>query len=179
MLEIERKFAVILESGKTFRADETFLIEQTYYRFDHWPTTRLRSVSRKKEQGPVSVSFFETQKTGSGISRTEIEKELSFEEFAVAKLRYAASASETASIFKIRARSGRWEVDFFSKKSDGELVAVAEVELFSEDEPLPPFPETISILKEVTEDPAYGNERLAFDGLSTLILSCREQVHGY
>ena len=180
MIEIERKFLAVLEPGDAFRADETFLIEQTYYRFDHEPTTRLRSVSRKKEQGPVSVRFFETRKTGSGISRNEEERELSFEEFAALKLRNVARASETASVFKIRARKGRWEVDFFSENDRRGLSAVAEIELSSENEPLPSFPEGISVSKEVTDDPEYGNERLAFDGFPPSFLRVAEEpADGY
>lgn len=60
---------------------------------------------------------------------------------------------------KVRYAVGRWEIDVYREKLAG--LVLAEVELEHEDEPLPASPPWLELVREVTEDPAFTNQRLA------------------
>jgi CYTH domain-containing protein len=68
-------------------------------------------------------------------------------------------AAEDRVIEKIRWNVGGWELDRFLGALSG--LMLAEVELDSEDQPMPPVPEDVHILREVTEDKRFVSGHLA------------------
>jgi CYTH domain-containing protein len=149
-LEIERKY---LLSGlpRLPRPLHRLRVEQGYI-----PGTRLRERIRRVQDG-AEVRYYRTMKFGRGVTRTEIEEETTAEIFRalwrvtlgkrVRKRRYLVPAGERT-----------WEIDRFR---DRDLV-LAEIELESADEEVV-FPKWLEryIVREVTDDPNYGNYRLA------------------
>lgn len=138
--EIERKFLVRKEKLPELpQGDE---LEQGYLSTD--PTVRVRLVAR-----PDGTRHAELTIKGKGlVSRAEFN--------------YPIPAADAEALFhlcgrslrKIRRKLGRWDLDHFRDRD----LWLAEIELASEDEPFdrPPW-----LGKEVTEDAAYSNSRLA------------------
>ena len=96
-----------------------------------------------------------TCKIGSGIRREETE--------VIVPTGIAARLLEAAQdrmVEKIRWHLGPWEVDRFLGTLDG--LALMEVELNDESDPLPVAPQSIDILREVTTDNQFSNSSLAY-----------------
>lgn len=145
MLEIERRFLCRIEDGAALRrAGPTVVIRQAYLTTDD-PAVRVRQ---------AGDAYLLTIKSGRGRVRREVE--------------VAVGAVEAEALFeiagdrrmeKLRHRAGRWEVDVFTGKLAGLLVA--EVELDHADEPLPAPPPGVRLLEEVTDERGFTNQRLA------------------
>jgi len=112
---------------------------------------RLRRVRE-----PTGERYLRTIKLGSGVSRIEIEEPVARELFI-----YLWPLTEGRRISKTRhlipAGDLTWEVDEFRDRS----LVLAEVELQRVEQP--PIPQWLAarLVREVTDDPAYSNYRLA------------------
>ncbi len=154
--EIERKFLILrpdlLNLGTLCRIKE---ISQTYLAASEGSVRVRRTEERRK------VTYIETCKRNmSSMRRIEIERELTKEEY---DRRLATRDPRRQTIRKTRYclpyAGHTFEIDIFPFWS---RQAIMEVELKSESEEftLPPF---ITVLREVTEDPAYSNYSIARD----------------
>jgi len=112
--------------------------------------------------GPTAVRIREgegrgavlTCKKGTGIRRREVE--------AVVPAEMAEALFEVAdarTLAKIRHREGPWELDRFLGSLEG--LALLEIELDHVDDPVPPAPNGVSILREVTDDKRFTSSALA------------------
>ena len=117
---------------------------------------------RRRRDAEGREQFTHTVKTGVGLVRREWERTIDREAFEaawpetrgrrLAKTRHTAEGSDGL----------RWEIDAF----EGLPLVLAEVELPAEDaEPRMPDWLRARIIREVTDEPAYTNARLAIDGL--------------
>jgi CYTH domain-containing protein len=95
-----------------------------------------------------------TCKIGSGIRREEVETVVP-DEMAVRLM----EAAEDRIIEKIRWKIGPWELDRFLGALDG--LALMEIELEDESDPLPESPDGVQILREVTDDNRFVSGRLS------------------
>lgn len=143
--EIERRFLVRVEESHWFQLGEGFHLRQGYVRNGE-PSVRVRI---GEPRGAVL-----TCKSGSGIRRSEVEAVIPDE---VASALFLAAEDRT--IEKIRWKLGPWELDRFLGPLEG--LALLEIELEEEDDPLPESPEGVLILREVTDDNRFVNGRLA------------------
>ena len=154
-LEIERKY--LLRGFPPLPADsERSEIEQGWL-----PAVADGTRERLRRQTTTEgVIFYSTVKRGSGMSRIELERELSAEEFAEKWPRTAGSRIRKER-YRVPAGALTWEIDRFL---DLPLV-VAEIELPSEDARFEiPAWLASSIVREVTLDARYTNRALAEAG---------------
>jgi adenylate cyclase len=143
--EIERRFLVRVADAVWLRLGEGRHLRQGYVRNGE-PSVRIRI---GEARGAVL-----TCKSGNGIRRSESEAVVP-EDVA----RDLFEAAEDRVIEKIRWNVGGWELDRFLGALSG--LMLAEVELDSEDQPMPPVPEDVHILREVTEDKRFVSGHLA------------------
>lgn len=95
-----------------------------------------------------------TCKSGKGIRRNEVEAVIPDD---LAEALFEAAGSRV--IEKIRWRLGAWELDRFLGPLEG--LVLMEVELEAEDQRLPPAPNGIHVLREVTDDKRFVSGHLA------------------
>lgn len=143
--EIERRFLVRVDDSLWTRLGEGHHLRQGYVRNGH-PSVRIRF---GEPRGPVL-----TCKSGKGVRRKEVETVVP-DDVAQALL----VAAEDRTIEKIRFRIDRWELDRFLGPLDG--LALLEIELEHEDEPIPESPAGVQLLREVTDDKRFVSGRLA------------------
>jgi adenylate cyclase len=145
MVEIERRFLCRVVDGPALqRAGRRCLIQQGYIAVGD-PSVRIR-----QRDGEYVL----TVKAGSGRVRREVELAVPPAEGEA----LMAIAGERR-LEKDRFVVGRWEVDVYRGKLEG--LVLAEVELEDPDERLPEPPACIELVREVTEDSAFTNQRLA------------------
>ena len=156
-LEIERKFLIRypdlrwLERLPNCRRVE---ISQTYLRAPEGEELRVR---QRGENG--SYIYYKTSKRAvSGVARVEVEQRLSQEEY----LRLLMEADPAKRPIRKTRYCLTWdsqyfEIDVYPFWSDR---AILEIELSDENAEIR-FPPELTILQEVTEDPAYKNAALA------------------
>jgi len=164
--EIERRFLVQVDEALWFRIGEGYHLRQGYVRNGE-PSVRVRI---GEPRGAVL-----TCKSGTGIRRSEVETVVP-DEVATALF----LAAENRTIEKIRWKLGPWELDRFLGSLDG--LALLEVELEAEDDPLPEAPEGVLILREVTDDNRFVNGRLArmkFKHQRKLVKKAYKEVKGW
>ncbi len=141
--EIERKYlcdVVGPPKGIRRKIDQRYLLVFDFLEF------RVRSA------GP---RCYFTVKTGGEMSRGEWE-------FRLPCLLFRLLGGICLwGIKKTRYVSGPWEVDIYPELPG---LAVAEVELPAESHPVPPFPDWIDPIEEVTRDTRWKNKRLAKNG---------------
>lgn len=112
--------------------------------------------------GPTSVrirsgedrGFVLNCKSGAGVRRREVETPVPAE---MAEALFDAAGSRI--IEKVRHRAGPWDVDRFLGPLEG--LALLEIELPHEDDPVPDAPYGVSIMREVTEDKRFVSSHLA------------------
>lgn len=143
--EIERRFLVRVADAMWLRLGEGYHLRQGYVRNGE-PSVRIRI---GEARGAVL-----TCKSGSGIRRSENEAIVP-DEMAQVLFR----AAEDRVVEKIRWRVGDWELDRFLGPLDG--LMLMEIELEAEDQAMPPVPEGIHILREVTDDKRFVSGHLA------------------
>lgn len=143
--EIERRFLVRVEEAAWFGMGEPAVLRQGYV-INGDPSVRIRV---GESRGAVLTS-----KSGSGIRRKEFEVVVPPE---IAEALFAGAADRI--VEKLRFRVGPWEVDRFQGALKG--LTLMEIELDSEDDPIPEPPGGILILREVTEDNRFVSGRLA------------------
>lgn len=152
--EIEKKFLLRKLPANLDRNTATPIV-QDYLRVGD-PEIRIRAKGNK---------FILTEKTGSGLTRTEREVEIPYEAYEI--LEDLSSGSRIVKYrHKISGEDGLiWEVDEYQGALLEGLIT-AEVELPSEDTN-PQIPQCILdvLVKQVTNDPAYKNQSLATKGL--------------
>ncbi|HUH13312.1 MAG TPA: hypothetical protein VMK65_09390 [Longimicrobiales bacterium] len=133
-VEVERRFLCRAEGPLLEAADARISMLQGYL-------SGGRVSVRVRREGDA---WRLTCKRGSGRVREEVEVPLPADA-GEALLRMAGDVR----VEKTRYRVGRWEVDVYGGALEG--IVVAECELFSADEPLPPAPEGLHLLREVTD----------------------------
>jgi len=143
--EIERRFLVRVADALWLRLGEGYHLRQGYVRNGE-PSVRIRT---GEPRGAVL-----TCKSGRGIRRSEVETVVPGE---VAQALF--QAAEERVIEKIRFRVGDWELDRFLGPLDG--LMLLEIELEAEDAPMPPVPDGVHILREVTDDKRFVSGHLA------------------
>lgn len=143
--EIERRFLVRVEEAAWFGMGEPAVLRQGYI-INGNPSLRVRV---GEDRGAVL-----TTKSGSGIRRKE------FETIVPAEIADALFVgAEDRVVEKLRFRVGPWEVDRFQGALKG--LTLMEIELESEDDPIPEPPSGVLILREVTEDKRFVSGKLA------------------
>ena len=143
--EIERRFLVRVTDALWYTLGDGHHYRQGYIRNGE-PSVRIRT---GEPRGAVL-----TCKIGSGIRREELETVVP-DDMAVRLL----EAAEDRIVEKIRWKIGPWELDRFLASLDG--LALMEIELDSESDPLPDPPQGVQILREVTDDNRFVSGRLA------------------
>jgi len=144
-LEIERKFLVDL--SKWSPSDPGTKIIQAYLGLNPYPTVRIRIAGDK--------AFLTIKGRSQTISRPEFEYEVPLKD-AHEMLNLAISNPVEKIRYKVIFEGYLWEVDVFSGKNTG--LVVAEIELKSEDQEIlkPDW-----ILDEVTYDERFYNSYLS------------------
>lgn len=143
--EIERRYLVRVDPGRWDAFGTGRRLRQGYVVAGPL-TVRVRSGEKR---GDVL-----TCKRGSGVRRREVE--------TVIPPDVAAALFEAAGdriIEKVRHRVGPWEIDRFEGSLEG--LVLCEIELTHEEDPLPPPPDGISIVREVTDDISFTSSGLA------------------
>lgn len=143
--EIERRFLVRVVDTLWYTLGDGHHYRQGYIRNGE-PSVRIRT---GEPRGAVL-----TCKIGSGIRREEVETVVP-EEMAVRLM----EAAEDRIVEKIRWKIGPWELDRFLGALDG--LALMEIELGDESDPLPEPPHSVQIVREVTDDNHFVSGRLA------------------
>jgi CYTH domain-containing protein len=144
MIEIERRFLCRLRTPELLEGVPVHHIEQGYLT-NGSPAVRIR-----RRDG----EYLLTVKAGQGRVRREVE--FPVPPGAGAELLELAGEHR---VEKLRYEIGRWELDCFQGKLAG--LIMAEVELIAEDEPLPPVPAGLDLIREVTTIREYTNQCLA------------------
>jgi CYTH domain-containing protein len=143
--EIERKFLVDLK--KWAPNDSGIRLVQAYLSIEPNSTVRVRIAGEK--------AYLTIKGLTKGISRPEFEYEISVGD-AKELMKLALSHPVEKIRHEIRYEGFLWEVDVFSGKNEG--LVIAELELKSEDEI---FPRPDWLLKEVSGDLRFYNSYLS------------------
>lgn len=143
--EIERKFLV--DTNKWTPVDQGTKIIQAYLGLDPSPTVRIRIAGDK--------AFITIKGRSINISRPEFEYEIPVED-ALEMMKLAITEPLEKTRYKIWYEGFIWEVDIFSGKNKG--LVMAEIELESEHQE---FPRPDWILQEVSDDERFYNSSLS------------------
>ncbi len=155
--EIERKFLIEYPDIHTLEAlpnCEKVEIIQTYLRSDHEEEIRIR---QRGSNG--NYIYFETHKKSiSGLKRVEVERRLTKDEY-LARLMDADPTKRPIRKDRYCLADGNqyFEIDIYPFWTDK---AIVEIELSDAEEEIR-FPDILTLIREVTEDPAYKNSSLA------------------
>jgi len=144
-LEIERKFLV--DTRKWNPTDKGTRLVQAYLSIDPNPTVRIRIAGEK--------AFLTIKGRSETISRPEYEYQIPVDE-AQEMMLLAISCPVEKIRYKIMHEGFLWEVDVFSGKNEG--LVIAELELESETQA---FPRPDWLLAEVSGDRRYYNSFLS------------------
>ena len=144
-LEIERKFLV--DTTKWSTTSQGVHMVQAYISIEPNPTVRIRISGEN--------AFLTIKGRTKTISRPEFEYEIPVDD-AQELLKMAISNPVEKTRYKILHEDFLWEVDFFSGKNEG--LVIAEIELESEDQKFT-LPDWIS--EEVSGDRRYYNSSLS------------------
>ena len=144
-LEIERKFLV--DATKWTPSEQGTKIIQGYMGLDPYPTVRIRIAGEK--------AFLTVKCRSKTISRPEFEYEVPVDD-AYEMLKLAISNLVEKTRHEVMHEGYLWEVDVFSGKNSG--LVMAEIELDSEDQK---FLKPEWILQEVSTDGRYYNSYLS------------------
>ena len=144
-IEIERRF-VARADARLLRDAERIQLRQGYLTLRDPTTVRIR------QEGDAWVLAIKAD--AGGIARHEIEVQLSD-----ADGRELLALAAGGSVEKVRHVVGRWEIDVYEGRFAG--LVMAEVELDSEDEPLPPVPDGLELVREITAEIGLSSRGLA------------------
>lgn len=147
MIEIERKFLVTSDAFKE-ASSKSIRIKQGYLSIDPLRTVRVRI------KGDTGYLTIKGKSSTSGMSRVEVEEEISIEKANVL-LSLCLPGSIDKTRYEVTIGAHLWEVDEFYDANEGLLLA--EVELTSEDEQVT-LPSWVG--REVTGDMRYYNSQL-------------------
>jgi len=143
--EIERRYLVTVQTEGWTAAGPGRRYRQGYL-LTGPASVRIRS---GEERGWVL-----TCKKGSGVRRMEVEAVVPPD---VGQALLDAAGEKV--IEKVRYVIGPWELDRFVGSLDG--LALLEIELHAENDPIPAYPSFVSILREVTLDTQFTSSYLA------------------
>ncbi len=143
--EIERKFLV--DTSKWTPVGKGTKLVQAYLGFYPSPTVRIRIAGKK--------AFLTIKGPPKNISRPEFEYEVPVAD-AQEILKLAVSEPVKKTRYKVQHEGFIWEVDIFSGKNKG--LIMAEIELESE---IQDFPRPDWLLEEVSGDGRYYNSYLS------------------
>lgn len=165
-MEIERKFLVRLSPEMELRVrSEGVRIIQCYLP-SGVPGTERRVRGIFEADG--TESWFLTVKRGRGMVREEDERRIGRQEAKdLVNAADAASGESVHALGKQRLRLGGWEIDLL----EGEDLAFAEYEMESVDSLHPPFPDGVTMEREVTGEIGYSSRELAKKGGVSLLHS--------
>lgn len=144
-IEIERRF-VVRADARLLRDAERIQLRQGYLTLRDPTTVRIR------QEGDAWVLAIKAD--AGGIARHEIEVQVSD-----ADGRELLALAAGGSVEKVRHVVGRWEIDVYEGRFAG--LVMAEVELVSEDEPLPPVPDGLELVREITTEIGLSSRGLA------------------
>lgn len=144
-LEIERKFLV--DQSLWVPSENGIRMVQAYLCIDPMPTVRVRIAGEK--------AYLTIKGRSETISRPEFEYEIPVDD-AMEMLKLAISNPVEKIRYKIQYEEHLWEVDVFSGKNEG--LIIAEIELKSENQS---FLKPRWILDEVSEDRRFYNSYLS------------------
>ena len=148
MIEIERKFLVVLDEYKA-QAYKSTRITQGFLSTDPKRTVRVRV---KGSQGFLTIKG---KSNTSGTSRFEWEKEIDLQE-AEALLKLCKKGIIDKIRYEVKSNAHVYEIDEFFGNNKG--LIIAEIELNSEEES---FEKPDWLGKEVTGDVKYYNSQLS------------------
>ncbi len=144
-MEIERKFLVDGEKVRLLFPLPSLKIMQGYILSSPDLTIRVRS---QDDKGILTIKG-KTQ----GISRKEIEKELSPDEMNFLLTQCPIALKKTRYLYLYQGK--KWEIDFFHEGLEGLILAEVELESENEQIELPDF-----VTQEVSDDPQYFNANI-------------------
>lgn len=144
-LEIERKFLV--DHSKWTPTGQGIVLLQAYLSLDPHPTVRIRIAGEK--------AYVTIKGRSESISRPEFEYEIPVTD-ARELQKMAISNPVEKKRYEIMYQGFLWEVDVFSGKNEG--LIMAEIELKSENQE---FPRPEWLLEEVSDDGRYYNSYLS------------------
>lgn len=144
-IEIERRF-VARADARLLRDAERIQLRQGYLTLRDPTTVRIR------QEGDAWVLAIKAD--AGGIARHEIEVQVSD-----ADGRELLALAAGGSVEKVRHVVGRWEIDVYEGRFAG--LVMAEVELDSEDELLPPVPDGLELVREITAEIGLSSRGLA------------------
>ena len=151
--EIERKYLLRalpaeVATAPRLEIDQGYLPGERIYE-------RIRRVRTAEDAGPAR--YYRTIKMGSGIERLEFEEETT-ELFFTTVWPLTRRRRVQKRRYTIMAGPDEWVIDEFADR----ILVLAEIELERADQPVHP-PEWLESLidREVTDDDAYSNYRLA------------------
>ena len=159
-MEIERKYLIARPDLSVLDRKENCErvdIIQTYLKTDN-PDEEVRIRQRGSSGNYIYFKTTKSRKGAEGVQRVEIEERLSQEEY----LTLMVSADPAyRPIHKQRyclSENGLYyEIDIYPEWTDR---AIMEIELHSRDQEIV-FPEGITVIREVTDDPSFSNHELA------------------
>ena len=144
-LEIERKFLV--DHSKWTPTGEGIVLLQAYLSLDPNPTVRIRIAGEE--------AYITIKGRSESISRPEFEYEIPVSD--ARELQKMAISNPVEKIrYEIMHKGFLWEVDVFTGKNEG--LILAEIELESEDQE---FSRPDWLLEEVSDDKRYYNSFLS------------------
>lgn len=144
-IEIERKFLV--DPSRWIPTNQGIKIIQAYLGLNPNPTVRIRITGEK--------AFLTIKGRSNSISRPEFEYEIPCDE-ALDLLKLAISGQVEKTRYQVVHDGYLWDVDVFSGKNSG--LIMAEIELDSEYQD---FPRPDWLLEEVSTDGRYYNSYLS------------------
>lgn len=147
MTEIERRFLIRITDPAVLQRAEVSSIRQGYLTSVE-PAVRVRESERGGE-----LEYTLTIKAGRGVVRQEVEVPVG-EEAA----RTLMGMAEQRVLEKVRHHVGRWDIDVFGGKLTGLILAEVELDHVHE---VVPAPAGLELVREVTDDAAFTNQRLA------------------
>ena len=147
MKEIERKFLVNSLIGDVLEKNEFKVIRQGYITKENGATVRVRIKGMR--------GFLTIKGRTTGITRSEFEYEIPYDD-AVEMMDEFCPVIITKKRYLVQHDHLIWEVDVFSGKLNG--LIIAEIELQNENEEIS-LPEWAD--REVTQDHSYSNSELA------------------
>jgi adenylate cyclase len=143
----------------------TTTIRQVYWQLGDGWTLRLRREGRGDEEARNSLTV---KGKRSGVSRPEVNSDLAKEPKVVEVVEQLFKHGSANKVVKSRHSyvidGQAWDVDEFHWENEG--LVIAELELDDPDE-LARVPVPAWAVREITHEPRYGNESLAFHPYST------------
>ena len=153
-IETERKFLIKKPSMQQIHEcnPKMYGIFQAYLkRYDPKVERRVRRKTSEEKE----VYYYTEKKKLSDCSRSEVEKEITVEEYMLLLREKVATITKDRYVFTYQGQC--FELDIYP---DWEHEAILEIELESEGQKVT-LPEWIEVIKEVTDDPKYKNANLA------------------